>query len=651
MTPWLHGLETRVLPTSSPFGPSFNSGFAQLLADYDLPQASIAVLSDGQIATTQQTNTAYFNSQQITPPPLDAGTLFRIGSISKTVTAAAIGLLVQNNPPAPASPSLLDQDAFALLGYYPGEVLHGYDPMSGAAVQSKPLPAELFDVTVGELLQMTGGFYDDIPLKSPSFSDVPAGNVMYKQGSYAALAFAGPPPYDAGAATISEIINYELYEISLDPGLMSTAPGTAYNYNDFGYGVLGVIVAKLGGSSASTLGQQYGDYVQQNILGPMGIVPPSADTTASAVMALGNTLEDQALPGETEYFPQTPLESSIFPESGKTTVPYYKMPVDASPPYGGDFDLSSHFGNGAFVANPTALVTFFSDLGSAFGGSMDSPLLPATVQEMAAQPVVPGTVDHLPANEPAGGWFAMGWSVTAYGGLGLESWKKDGLFNDAGTTALMVREADGTVWAAVFNGGIAADQDGPFESALEALVQQALYQAPVAAADHVATTAGIPIAIGVLANDTDPNAGGILLPESVVVTASPVNGTASVNLTTGTINYTPAAGFTGTDTFSYTVSDNYGLVSNVATVTITVTPYPPPIAVGSRLHERPIVKVLDGYSGAELFQFDAYSTKFRGGVRVAVGDVTGSGVAEIITAPGPGGIGRPSRSSTVKRGR
>jgi hypothetical protein len=50
----------------------------------------------------------------------------------------------------------------------------------------------------------------------------------------------------------------------------------------------------------------------------------------------------------------------------------------------------------------------------------------------------------------------------------------------------------------------------------------------------------------------------------------------------------------------------------------------------------PMVKRVNG-NGKELASFLAYDKKFRGGVRVAVGDVNGDGGEEIVTAAGPGG--------------
>jgi cyclophilin family peptidyl-prolyl cis-trans isomerase len=61
------------------------------------------------------------------------------------------------------------------------------------------------------------------------------------------------------------------------------------------------------------------------------------------------------------------------------------------------------------------------------------------------------------------------------------------------------------------------------------------------------------------------------------------------------------------------------------------------IIVGQGQGGEPRVKVYDGKTGAILFDFNAYSRRFRGGVRVAAGDVTNDGKADIITGAGPGG--------------
>jgi hypothetical protein len=99
-------------------------------------------------------------------------------------------------------------------------------------------------------------------------------------------------------------------------------------------------------------------------------------------------------------------------------------------------------------------------------------------------------------------------------------------------------------------------------------VGQAPNISPTAAADTVSTTPATPISIDVLSNDNDPD--GTLVPASVAITAAPTNGAAVVDAASGRITYTPAAGFSGTDTLSYTVNDDRGAVSGQATVSIAV---------------------------------------------------------------------------------
>lgn len=49
------------------------------------------------------------------------------------------------------------------------------------------------------------------------------------------------------------------------------------------------------------------------------------------------------------------------------------------------------------------------------------------------------------------------------------------------------------------------------------------------------------------------------------------------------------------------------------------------------------VRVFDSSNGTELFSFNAFDQSFKGGVRVAMGDINGDGVPDVIAAAGPGG--------------
>ncbi len=89
---------------------------------------------------------------------------------------------------------------------------------------------------------------------------------------------------------------------------------------------------------------------------------------------------------------------------------------------------------------------------------------------------------------------------------------------------------------------------------------------PVAVNDSAATNENTPVTINALNNDSDPDGDSL----RISGVGSPGNGTAALNGID--IVYTPAAGFSGIDTFSYTISD--GRDTNTATVTVTVNGRP-----------------------------------------------------------------------------
>lgn len=76
--------------------------------------------------------------------------------------------------------------------------------------------------------------------------------------------------------------------------------------------------------------------------------------------------------------------------------------------------------------------------------------------------------------------------------------------------------------------------------------------------------------------------------------------------------------------------------ANVAVGEIDPTQDGEEIVTGAGPGGGPHVRVFNA-NGDYLFQFYAYATSFRGGVDVAVADLTGDGIGEIITGAGPGG--------------
>ena len=93
-------------------------------------------------------------------------------------------------------------------------------------------------------------------------------------------------------------------------------------------------------------------------------------------------------------------------------------------------------------------------------------------------------------------------------------------------------------------------------------------QAPVANDDNATVTPGELIAINVLGNDSDSD--GQLAPATVSLIDQPASGAVEVN-PDGTIDYTHDGSASSTDSFSYTVNDNEGAISNTATVNLTIS--------------------------------------------------------------------------------
>jgi hypothetical protein len=154
------------------------------------------------------------------------------------------------------------------------------------------------------------------------------------------------------------------------------------------------------------------------------------------------------------------------------------------------------------------------------------------------------------------------------------------------------------------------------------------------------------------------------LGQAVVFTATMAGNVPGSNTPTGTVTFTidgtagtPVMVVNGTATFtistltagSHTIVATYnggslGDITFTASTSATLTQVVQGpvansglIATGTDVGGGPEVKVFDAASGALKQDFLAYDPAFRGGVRVAVGDVNNDGILDIVTVPGHGG--------------
>jgi hypothetical protein len=118
------------------------------------------------------------------------------------------------------------------------------------------------------------------------------------------------------------------------------------------------------------------------------------------------------------------------------------------------------------------------------------------------------------------------------------------------------------------------DPRGAGASAMVSVTVSDPNRPPVAAPDVAATTAGNPVTLDLLANDSDPDGDPLTLTGFTL----PAHGSLAVNVDR-TVTYTPAPGFLGADGFTYTIADGRGGTA-VGEVTITVVEEPnrPPVA-------------------------------------------------------------------------
>jgi uncharacterized repeat protein (TIGR01451 family)/fimbrial isopeptide formation D2 family protein len=267
--------------------------------------------------------------------------------------------------------------------------------------------------------------------------------------------------------------------------------------------------------------------------------------------------------------------------------------IDLDPTTAGRQTSRTIDGEGSFVANNDGSVTFTPVSGfegvatvpytiqNALGLTSNVANITVTVRPAtgsaipAAQndfgtttPVTPVTLSVLTNDQASAGKTLVANSIALSGANAAQgTW----VANPGGTVTFT--PANGFVGTATVNYTV-QDTGGGTSNTATITVTVAGGTLPAAQNDSASTKPLTAVTIPILTNDA-PGDGHVLSPGTIALGGTtPSNGTWVVNAS-GTVTFTPANGFTGTATATYTVQDSAGGTSNTATITVTVNPVAP----------------------------------------------------------------------------
>jgi len=259
---------------------SYDQVIADFMRKYTIPGGAVAVMRDGKLIYAR--GFGYADVENKTPVQPDA--LFRIASVSKTLTSAAIMKLVEEG-------KLKLDDRVAPL-------IANLTPAPGATVDLR-----WEQITIRHLLNHTGGWDRTKPNGGFDPIDRPA---------IAAAAVNAPAP-----ASSETLIRY-MKGMPLD-----FDPGEKFAYSNFGYIILGRVIERVSG-------MPYKEYVRARVLEPVG-----AKRTQQ-----GKSHMSDALPDEVKYYwpgegVNAPLVPSVFPGEGLVPLNYGGFHFEAGDASGG----------------------------------------------------------------------------------------------------------------------------------------------------------------------------------------------------------------------------------------------------------------------------------------------------------------------------
>jgi len=240
---------------------AFDDVVALYMTRHHIHGGSLAVVKDGRIVYARGYGMADADKQE----PVRPDSLFRIASLTKSITALAVMTLVQEGRLD------LDAKAFPLTGLAP------------ILSPGSPQDPRFQSVTVRQLLHHTGGWDS-----AKSFDPMGRNRAIAEE-------LGLPAPVDQ-----TVLIRYMMGKpLDFDPG-------TRFAYSNLGYCVLGSVIEKV-------TGEDYYSYVKRRVLAPMGIHR----------MQHARTRSQERLPGEVRYYDALERTApSVYTEDGHAPVPF-----------------------------------------------------------------------------------------------------------------------------------------------------------------------------------------------------------------------------------------------------------------------------------------------------------------------------------------
>ncbi len=328
--------EPEPLP-SDPFE-EFDATVSDLLDDWDIPGAQVAVMHNGSLVfnkgygiSANGTNQGgdYWSSN------VTVDSKFRIASLSKAVTSAGILTLIQNGIIS------LDDNMVDLI---PDLLPQGID---GCNYPNHSAAYSISDINVSHLLSHRAGFD-------------PSSDPTYWHWNRWTASWQNDPCIDKDSL-IEDFDGGNLAPIPMERILtewlrrpLDYSPGNGEQYSNIGFQILGQIIE-------AQSGMDYESYILDHVLTPMGI-----DS-----MSIGMTMPDQRAEGEVSYFDDL-IDECHFPSGQDSNGdPIFE---DAPGPDCGDFVIEEKDGGGGWIASAADYARFLAHIdGTLDSGVFDDP--------------------------------------------------------------------------------------------------------------------------------------------------------------------------------------------------------------------------------------------------------------------------------------